>query len=280
MKIAPRYDTEPIVTLDGPPSAVRGPFLRQRQRFAKALAELSPEQWAVQSRCAGWRVQDVVAHLTTTDQFWNVSIQSGLAGVPTRILAEFDPRATPAALVDAVRGATPDETFAAYLEANQALRTTIESLDEQGWAALAEAPVGHVTVSAIAHHALWDSWVHERDVLEPLGIAQDEEPDEIVASLRYAAVLGPAFAVQSSTRHRGSLALDVTRPDLRVIVTVDDDVSVTECDAPNGDLVLTGDAIEVLEALSVRAAWRQPLPAETAWLVTGLSEVFESTVPS
>ncbi len=91
MKIAPRYDAEPLVTLDGAPDSVAAPLVRQRQRFTEALASLSPEQWEAPSRCDGWRVQDVAAHLAGVDRFWHHMIQSGLAGSPTRFLADFDP---------------------------------------------------------------------------------------------------------------------------------------------------------------------------------------------
>jgi uncharacterized protein (TIGR03083 family) len=277
VKISPSYDTDPIVRLDGAPQAVGVAMLRQRRRFAAALSSLSPAQWVTPSRCEGWTVQDVVAHLTAVDQFWALSISSGLAGTPTRILVGFDPKATPAAMVDAVRGTSTADTLAAYLETNEALCAMVEALDDEGWSMIAEAPVGHVTISAAAHHALWDSWVHERDVLEPLGMTQDEEADEIVASLRYAAALGPAFALRSPTRRSGVLALDVDRPAARIIVTVDDDVRVAEGDPPDGALVLRGDAVDVLEALSVRAPWGQPIPADAAWLLGGLTEVFESS---
>lgn len=280
MKISPRYDAQPIVSLDGAPSAIGVPFLRQRRRFAKALSALSPEQWAAASRCEGWRVQDVVAHLTTTDQFWNLSIASGLAGAPTRILIGFDPKATPAALVDVVRDASSADTLAAYVEINEALCAMVESLDDGGWDVIAESPAGHVTVGATLHHALWDSWVHERDVLLPLGMSHDEEADEITASVRYAAALGPALAIQSGTSRGGALALELTAPDARVVVTVDDDVRVVEGHAPDGALVLSGAAVEVLEALSVRGPWRQPIPDDRAWLLAGLVEVFESSPPT
>lgn len=36
----------------------------ERQRIADLLAGLTPEQWATDSLCAGWRVREVVAHLT------------------------------------------------------------------------------------------------------------------------------------------------------------------------------------------------------------------------
>jgi uncharacterized protein (TIGR03083 family) len=277
MKIAPRYDGPPAVRIDGTPSAIGAPFLRQRRRFAHELASLSPAQWAAPSRCEGWRVQDVAAHLGGVDPFWNLAITSGLAGEPTRFLASFDPKATPAAMVDAVRETSPSDTLAAYVSANEALCATVESLDDAGWDAMAETPVGHIAVSALLHHALWDSWVHERDVLVPLGIAQDAEPDEIVASLRYAAAVSPAFALQSSPDRVGTLALEVERPSARIVVSVDGDVRVAGGDVPTDALVLRGDAVEVLDALSVRAPWRQPIPEDKAWMLAGLTDVFEST---
>lgn len=275
MKISPRYDTEPIVHLEGDPAAVLVPLVRQRRRFAKALSTLSPEHWAAPSRCEGWRVQDVVAHLAGTDQYWNLSIASGAAGEPTRMLVGFDPKATPARLVDAVRGASPEDTLASFIQGSEALCATLEALDDAGWTALSETPLGHVTVSAAAHHALWDAWIHERDVLSPLGMTQEVEPDEVMASLRYVAALSPAFALQSGPRP-GVLVLDVNEPAACVVVRVDDHVSVADGNAPDDALVLTGDAVELLEALSVRTPLRQPVPADQAWLVAGLSEVFES----
>jgi uncharacterized protein (TIGR03083 family) len=279
MQISPRYDADPIVRLDGDPAAVGEPLVRQRRRLAKTLSSLSPDQWAAPSRCDGWRVQDVVAHLTGADQFWQVSIHSGLARAPTRILGEFDPKATPAMMVDTVRDASPADTLAAYLEAGEALCATVESLGDGDWTAIAESPPGHVDMSALAHHALWDSWVHERDVLVPLGIPQDAEADEIVASLRYAAAIGPTLALQSQPGRAGVLALVVEQPTARVVVTVDGDVRVTGGDAPEGALVLTGHAVDVLEALSVRGPWRQPIPQDQAWLLEGLAEVFETAHP-
>jgi uncharacterized protein (TIGR03083 family) len=276
VKISPRYDGDPLVTLDGPPDAVAVPLLRQRRRFAGVLSSLSPEEWQASSRCDGWRVQDVAAHLAGVDRYWNLVIRSGLAGTPTRYLADFDPRATPAALVDAVRGASPQETLAAFLEACGTLCATVESLERDAWLAIGESPAGHVTMSTLAHHALWDCWVHERDVLAPLGMVQDEQPDEIVASLRYAAALAPMFSIQAGRDRTGILAVDVTRPDARFVVTVDDHVRVADGDPPPGALVLTGHAVEVLESLSVRAPWRQPIPDDDAWLVAGLADVFET----
>jgi hypothetical protein len=111
----------------------------------------------------------------------------------------------------------------------------------------------------------------------PLGLVQDEEPDEIVACLSYAAAIGPALTLQSGPARPGALALDVTRPDACIVAIVDRDVRVFEGPVPDDALVLTGGAIDVLEAMSVRAQWQPPIPDDNAWLVSGLRDVFEST---
>ena len=44
----------------------------------------------------------------------------------------------------------------------------VDGLDDAGWATVAEAPAGLIPVRLLALHALWDCWVHERDiVLDP-----------------------------------------------------------------------------------------------------------------
>jgi uncharacterized protein (TIGR03083 family) len=49
------------------------PLLRQRRRLAALLGSLDDQQWATTSRCEQWSVQDVVAHLVSTNQFWAFS---------------------------------------------------------------------------------------------------------------------------------------------------------------------------------------------------------------
>src|SRR5205807_5901433 len=110
---------------------------------------LTPDDWSRDSRCDGWRVQDVVAHLTSVDQFWNFSIRAGVAGSPSRVLAGFDPKATPAEIVDRERGRSSEEARVAYLEACAQLVTTIEALGHADWEAMAETPAGHVPISVL-----------------------------------------------------------------------------------------------------------------------------------
>src|SRR4051794_15328761 len=100
MEVAPRYDSDSAITIDGPVDDQRVPLSRQRRRFEAALASLSDEQWLAPSRCAGWTVQDVIAHVIGVNGFWQISITSGAAGAPTKYLVGFDPVATPQQMVE------------------------------------------------------------------------------------------------------------------------------------------------------------------------------------
>lgn len=276
MQISPRYDAEPIIELDGPVDDQRMPLVRQRRRLVGALAGLDAEQWRAPSRCDEWTAQDVVNHLVVTDGFWLSSIEAALAGAPSRVLAGFDPKATPAALASAMRALPPEESLAQLAAATDALCAAVEALDDRGWSSIGEAPPGHLPVRLLAHHALWDGWVHERDIFLPLGGAPDEEPDEVRSSLRYAAALGPGFALVARPDARGSLVLDVIDGE-PVVVDVDGSVRVSDGGEVGGSaLVLRGSAVELLEVLSIRAPMTYDVPAEQRWLVAGLAEVFET----
>jgi uncharacterized protein (TIGR03083 family) len=274
MLLTPRYQAPPIVVFDGPPGEVLAPLVRQRRRLEEALADLEPGQWAVASRCEGWTVQDVISHLVGTNSFWEMSVLAGVAGEPTRILAAFDPAATPAVMVDGMRTLTPAEVLAQFAATNDGLVAALESLDDDGWGVLAESPPGHVPIKLLAAHALWDSWVHERDVLLPLGVDQVAEADEVGICLRYAAALSPCFAIMTGTATPGSLGVATADGTLSLVIDVGESVDVSI--APTADHpCLRGEAIDLIESLSIR----RPLPASAPpeWHATlgALTTVFD-----
>src|SRR5690349_2570995 len=130
MQLSPRYGAAPIITIDGPVDDQRQTLVRQRRRLLAELAALDEAQWAAPTRCDGWTTLDVVNHLITTDGFWVSSIQAGLAGTPSTVLATFDPKATPALLADAMRSQSPATSLAQLTDASESLCRAIESLDD------------------------------------------------------------------------------------------------------------------------------------------------------
>jgi uncharacterized protein (TIGR03083 family) len=260
--------------MDGVVNDPATPSIRQRARLASLLSGLNDAQWAAPSRCQGWSVKDVAAHLVTVNEFWALSINAGVSGSPTRYLEHFDPVATPAQLVEAERAKSPAEILSRFLAANDALTIALEALDDQSWSLRAEAPPGHLAIGLIVLHGLWDSWIHERDIALPLGVPHAQEADEIIGSLAYVAGLGAAFRVMSGSHPDGTVEIWAGQPDVRFVVEVGSTVVVREGSGPTTEAMISAGAVDLLEALSARA----PFPAEIApndrRLVDGLTRVF------
>lgn len=276
MILAPRYDGPTILSVDGHPSDQLQPFTRQRQRLQAMLAELTDREWLAPSRCAGWTVRDVVIHLVGVNTFWRMSIVAGLAGSPTRVLGSFDPAATPATMVDRMSALTPHEALDEFVSTNEALLGVVAELSEEGWSVAAESPAGHVPIRLVAQHALWDCWVHERDIAVPLGIATALEPDELRSCLQYAAAVSPVLGIGLGPVRIGVYAVEATDPDIRFALDVADSVSVRDPDATASVACLRGDAVALTEALSLRAPMPPATPVEWSQLLGGLATAFDS----
>ncbi len=140
---------------------------------------------------------------------------------------------------------------------------------------LAETPAGHVPIRLLAHHALWDSWIHERDVALPLGSTPPNEPDEVASSLRYVAAASPALAINTGARVDARLGVEASDPEVSFVLVAGESVDVRDETVPPDAACLRGDAVTLLEALSLR----EPLPvsAPTEWreLLDGLARAFD-----
>ncbi len=273
MQLSPRYESPPVLRIDlalGDPSI---PLLRQRRRLAEVLATFDAEHWSAPSRCEGWSTKDVIAHLVGTNVFWTASIRAGLAGAPTRFLTAFDPATTPAEMVEAVQDVTVSALLEQFEESNEVLAGTLGGLGPDDWLLWAEAPPGHVAVQAVTLHALWDSWVHERDILLPLGLEVPEESDEVAGCLVYASALGPAFLATTGSERLGTLAVAATDLELGFVVDLGPSVVVRDGVAPPGSVTLAGPGAALVESLSCRGQ-APPLPEAEQWMVRGLTAAF------
>jgi uncharacterized protein (TIGR03083 family) len=273
VQLSPRYGPIPIISLDGDPAAVAEPAIRQRRRVLTMLEHLTDDEWRSPSRCDGWSTQDVAVHLASTNAFWEIAIRSGVDGSPTEMLATFDPVATPARMVaDSTVGR--DEIIETFAASSESLARLLLGLSETDWTAQAEAPPGHVAVSAVVHHALWDSWIHERDIALPLGRTSDVEPDEVRACLRYVAALSPAIVLAGGSREAVGFDVVTSDPDAAFHVEIAADVIVTE-GSSGSVLELTGSSVDLLEALSFRQPLEQPIPEGFRWAFAGLGAAFD-----
>ena len=274
MRISPRYDGKPIIDVDAVISDPGAAVIRQRDRFADALRDLAPEDWQTQSRCSEWTVQDVIAHLVGVNRYWNFALSAGARGEPTRVLANFDPVAVPAQMVEAARGVPYRETLEAFIESNAQLAATLSGFHGDDWSKLGEAPPGHLALRAVAAHALWDSWTHERDVLIPLGRKQVIEDDELLTSLAYVVAINPALRVSAGTADAGRLNVIAHNPNLTLNAIVGSEVIVRPGSVEGATITLEGDTVDLIEALTCRVPSPE-VAAEHRWLITGLAEAFD-----
>lgn len=240
------------------------------------LTELTEQEWTTPSRCSGWRVRDVVAHLVGVNAFWNGSIRAGLAGTPTQVLGGFDPAATPPLMVDAMRALTVPGLLEDFISTNDAILGVTAELSDGGWSVLAESPAGHVSIRLLAQHALWDCWVHERDIAIPLGRPTAAESDELTSCLQYAAAASPVLGMGLEQACAGVYAVEATDPSIRFVLDVTDSVSVRDEASKPGVPCLRGDAVALIEALSLRAPMPATAPVEWSRLLGGLETVFDA----
>ena len=280
MLLRPRYEGPTIISIAGQPDDQLAPVTRQRRRFEAMLEGLSDDDWRAATRCESWTVQDVVAHLAGVNAFWHASVRAGLAGTPTRVLAGFDPATTPDLMVAPMREQAPKEILAQFVTSNDAFLGVLAELDDGGWETLAESPPGHVPIRLLAQHALWDCWIHERDVALPLGFSPPVEPDEVGSCLRYAAALSPALAIEAGRALAGTYAVEATDPSVRCVLEAGESVSVRHDIAASDAPCLRGEAVTLVEALSIRAPLPPATPPEWLALLEGLATAFTAPAAS
>jgi hypothetical protein len=196
------------------------------------------------------------------------------------MLVGFDPATTPARMVAGMRDLARGDVFDQLVASNDGFLAVLADLDDSGWSVPAESPVGHVPMRLIAQHALWDTWIHERDIALPLGLTPDVEADEIGSCLRYAGALSPTFALATGRQFSGdAFGLEANDPELSLVFDVGESVAVRDDDVPTGAPCLRGDAVTLVEALSLRTPLPATSPAEWRHLLAGLAGAFDVELP-
>ena len=275
MILSPRYDGPPILTIDGNGGDQLAPITRQHRRLTAMLNGFDHDAWATQSRCDQWTARDVAAHLASVNSYWTTSIQAGLTRQPTRMLTGFDPATTPPAIVETMTSLTNEEVLAQFVAASETLLDVLAGLDDSDWSTPAESPIGHVPIRLVVHHALWDSWIHERDIAIPLGIAVPCEPDEVKACLRYAAAISPVLGLSLDRPSTGRFGVDATNPTTRFLLDVDHaGVAVHSTESVHGIPTISGEAVALAEMLSLRKPTPTTVPQAWVDLLDGLRAAF------
>ncbi|WP_040523387.1 maleylpyruvate isomerase family mycothiol-dependent enzyme [Gordonia araii] len=128
----------------------------ERRRLAGLLADLTPEQWAHPSLCEGWRVREVVAHITLAYRHSGPRVIAGIVAARGNFNRFAD------------RIARKDTAATSDAELPGSLRVNVE----HPW----KPPRGG-QAGALAHDVL-----HGLDITEPLGLPS-APPDRIALAI-------------------------------------------------------------------------------------------------
>jgi len=240
---------------------VTRPWTAQRERMLNVLRDLPTAAWDRPTRCDAWSVKDVIGHLVVVDQFWSLTLGNGLAAAePTRFLAGFDPSSSTDDLVAATVAQPVAQLLEQFATGTATFAGVVGQFTDATWPNRAESPMGHLPAHQLLAHAIWDSWLHERDILVPTGDTADPAPDELRAAAAWncvfaalqgglvgdpdAVAAGPAAPIRVALRF-------ADLPGTALALTVDDGVTLEP--ANPADAVDAGTAIDFVEGLTGRA---------------------------
>jgi uncharacterized protein (TIGR03083 family) len=251
---------EPVtVELDARLRTPVEPWVRHRRRLVDALGALDDAQWKETTRCAAWDARGVIGHLIVVDQFWMTTMGAAQRGdAPTRFIEGFDPSSGTDALVEPLLGQSPAAILEQFATGTDAFVALVESMDGEQWDALGEAPFGHMPGHLLLAHAHWDSWLHERDILEPLGLAGPVDADDLRNATTYTFVVaglqGGLLGDPTPSGPGPDAPIDatVTFDDLPLALHVryDDAVHLAVADAASASSA--GDALTLVEGIAGR----------------------------
>jgi uncharacterized protein (TIGR03083 family) len=246
-------------------------FGGQRRRLHATATELTEAEWASATRCSAWDSRQLLLHVVGATG----ACRTTLTGAHSVFGGGFDPNAGPSVFVDS----RADQPVASILDD---LAREIDGAAVAITALQGEVPVptrtavwgAEVDWRLFVAHMFWDAWMHERDLLVPLGI----QPATTDAETRLAAAYGLHTAGIMigllGTPLDATLRLDgvgggtyrVEVDGLNVVISVDPRL-------PLDDEPSQGDAIDVIDALAGRGVELTDVLDADADIVDALAQV-------
>jgi hypothetical protein len=216
------------------------------RRLVDTWGGFSPAEWGRPSRNTDWTVHQTVRHVADAME----RVTAAVTGSPALGENDFDPRSTPVMWLSTSEGESPRATIERYATASTSLRAGVVDRLASGDDAHDRTVYGtaHWTVNVV--HVLWDSWLHERDVLLPLGqpAPSSEAEERLVGLYALLMALVPSMmfgqSVSATVRLRG--IGDRT-------IEVDCDAGVLHsAEAPAGGAAISGATPAAIDALAGR----------------------------
>jgi uncharacterized protein (TIGR03083 family) len=259
----------PLVVDAGPADTV-GAWRTQRTRLRSWLDDLPDDRWAGPTRCRGWDTGLLVRHLSSAAQFLGYTLAEASGGTATTLLQGMDTRSTVAAAAEVLGDREPGEARAFLAGVDDGVDRALDRLGPRGLGATAEGPPGHMPAHLVVSHFLFDSWVHEYDLLLPRGERPPVDPVEAEVVVRYLAGLAPVLTGASVP-----LDLRLSAPELRIAVACDGPaVTVHVGGAPGRGSVVEGTVLDVVDRMSGRPGGPVEGDDEGLAVLDALADVF------
>ncbi|MGA2836056.1 MAG: maleylpyruvate isomerase N-terminal domain-containing protein [Acidimicrobiales bacterium] len=239
----------PLV-VDADPKGPAVAWRSQRARTRAWLDSLVDTEWDGPTRCESWDTSELVRHMTSASQFLGYTLRQAIEDDPTTLLQGMDTRTTVADAAAMLGELEPGTARVLLASTDAAVDSALTALDDAGWSAIAEAPPGHMPADLVLSHFLFDSWVHEYDLLVPRGEQPVVEDLESEVVLRY--LVGLASVTSGSVT---ALELRATEPELLIGVTAGEGATtVTVGAAHPGAAVIEGRVADIVDRTSGREA--------------------------
>ena len=157
-----------------PRTEVTTGLLEELERFKGLIGPLGPAEWAAPSRCTGWTVADVAAHVI-----------GGMADVAAFRLEGLGTPEVTARQVAERQGRSPGELADEIGAAIKATADLLTAFTDEAWGM--QAPGGFDFTLGEGVEALWhDAWLHGDDIRTALGRPSDRG-EGMTASLSHIA---------------------------------------------------------------------------------------------
>lgn len=240
----------PLVVEDDPRDAVTA-WGTQRARLHEWLAALPDDVWDGPTRCEGWDTTLLVRHLASATQFLAYTLRWAAEGTATTLLEGMDTRTTVASAAELLGTLSPAEGRALLAAQDRSVGEALGALGDAGLLATAEAPPGHMSAHLVVRHFLFDSWVHEYDLMVPRGERPPVDPLEVGVVVSYLVGLAEVVAADGG----GATALDLRISDPVARIGADASggiVVVTPGHGRDGGAVVEGRAIDIVDRMTGR----------------------------
>lgn len=232
----------------GRPDEIAAAWIAHRQRLRIWFGSIDQDRWSDPTRCTDWRVLDLAQHLVSGAQFLGYTLHQSRKGEATRLLKGFDAQQTAVDAAADFDGLSSQDLLKQMTAMDERVQHLLGMLTGDAAAAPAEAPPGQVPAYVAVNHFLFDSWVHERDLLLPANEVPLTEPNEAAMVASYVVALaGIAGAVDDGAPPATVLRIHLTDLDRDLLIEVEDGrstVAFASPDEPANAYATTGDLVD------------------------------------